>query len=45
MTRINQKDIFYHLYPLGALGAPRKNDFQSLPVTRLRQMEGWLDHI
>lgn len=45
MTRINQKDIFYHLYPLGALGAPRKNDFQSLPVARLRQMEGWLDHI
>lgn len=45
MTRIDQNDIFYHIYPLGACAAPRENDFSSLPQARIRQLEGWLDHI
>ncbi len=45
MTSINQNTRFYHIYPLGACGAPRHNDFQSAPVPRLRQMINWLDHI
>ena len=43
--KINQNDIFYHIYPLGACGAPHENDFQSAPVPQLRQMISWLDHI
>ncbi len=27
--------IFYHIYPLGFCGAPRRNDFDSAPVARL----------
>ena len=45
MTRIDQNSIFYHIYPLGALGAPHRNDFSSQPVPRLREMLNWLDHI
>lgn len=45
MTRIHQNSIFYHIYPLGALGAPHRNDFSSSPVPRLREMLNWLDHI
>ena len=45
MTRIHQNSIFYHIYPLGALGAPHRNDFSSQPVPRLREMLNWLDHI
>jgi len=45
MTTINQNSIFYHIYPLGACGAPHFNDFQSEPQPRLRQILGWLDHI
>ena len=45
MTTINQNNIFYHIYPLGACAAPHFNDFQSEPQPRLRQILGWLDHI
>ncbi len=45
MTRIHQHSIFYHIYPLGALGAPHRNDFSSNPIPRLREMLNWLDHI
>jgi cyclomaltodextrinase / maltogenic alpha-amylase / neopullulanase len=37
--------IFYHLYPLGACGAPRRNDFRSEPEPRLSVLEGWIPHI
>ncbi len=45
MTTINQNSIFYHIYPLGACGAPHFNDFHSDPQSLLRQILGWLDHI
>lgn len=37
--------VFYHIYPLGLCGAPRRNDFQSQPVERLEALYPWLDHI
>jgi glycosidase len=37
--------IFYHLYPLGALGAPMQNDFSSIPVSRLRILDSWVPYL
>jgi glycosidase len=37
--------VFYHIYPLGLCGAPRRNDFGAAPVARLEQLYPWLDHI
>lgn len=37
--------IFYHIYPLGLCGAPRRNDFSAPPVARLERIVPWLDHI
>ncbi len=37
--------IFYHIYPLGALGAPQLNNFGAPVENRLQHIHGWLDHI
>ncbi|MBN1602550.1 MAG: cyclomaltodextrinase [Chitinispirillaceae bacterium] len=37
--------IFYHMYPLGGLGAPQKNDFLSAPVSRLRNLDAWVPYL
>ncbi len=37
--------IFYHIYPLGALGAPKENDYAAQPINRLGQIHPMLDHI
>ena len=37
--------FFYHIYPLGLFGAPKRNDFHSAPVARLESLYPWLDHI
>lgn len=34
---------FYQIYPLGLCGAPAGND--GVPVSRLRKIEGWIDHM
>ena len=36
--------IFYHIYPLGLLGAPKQNDYRE-PVHRLRELWPWIGHI
>lgn len=36
--------VFYHIYPLGLLGAPKLNDY-SEPVHRLRGLDSWIQHI
>jgi glycosidase len=36
--------VFYHVYPLGMFGAPKENDFASLPVSRLSRLHDWLGH-
>jgi cyclomaltodextrinase len=36
--------IFYHIYPLGACGAPPMNDFAAPSVSRLAQLFDWIPH-
>jgi len=36
---------FYQIYPLGLLGAPGDNDFNSAPVPRLNKLHGWIPHL
>ncbi|MBQ0065050.1 MAG: alpha-amylase [Firmicutes bacterium] len=36
--------IFYHIYPLGLLGAPKKNEYGQ-PVHRLKELDPWIDHV
>lgn len=42
MTHWSHAATFYHLYPLGALGAPSRNDFTRPPEGRLQRLHGWL---
>ncbi|MBI4962636.1 MAG: alpha-glucosidase C-terminal domain-containing protein [Desulfomonile tiedjei] len=37
--------VFYHIYPPGLCGAPRRNDFNSPVVPRLEQLYGWINHL
>jgi cyclomaltodextrinase / maltogenic alpha-amylase / neopullulanase len=37
--------VFYHVYPLGLCGAPRRNDFAAAPVDRLEALHGWIGHV
>jgi len=37
--------VFYHLYPLGALGAPAFNDLALPPRPRLDALHAWLDDL
>ena len=45
MPSWTQHAIFYHLYPLGCLGAPARNPLSGPPVSRLRELHGWLDYL
>ncbi len=36
--------IFYHIYPLGLLGAPERNDLDAPRADRLRGLMPWVDH-
>ncbi|MEA5078801.1 MAG: alpha-amylase family glycosyl hydrolase [Anaerolineaceae bacterium] len=40
-----QEAIFYHIYPLGACGAPQRNDFSSPAIARLENIRAWLPHL
>lgn len=37
--------VFYHIYPLGAFGAPRNNDFSTEPMPRLEASDEMLEHL
>lgn len=37
--------VFYHVYPLGLCGAPEHNDFHAVPVSRLKVLHKWIDHL
>ena len=44
MAKWFEEAIFYHMYPLGMTGAPKRNE--SPEVThRFGELEGWLPHI
>ncbi len=36
--------VFYHIYPLGLTGAPRRNEYEA-PVHRLNDLIPWVRHI
>ena len=36
---------FYQIYPLGLLGAPWDNDYDSVPEPRLRKLHNWIPHL
>ncbi|MBC5658516.1 alpha-amylase [Anaerosacchariphilus sp. NSJ-68] len=36
--------IFYHIYPLGLLGAPKTHTEEGV-THRLRELDGWVDHM
>ena len=40
-----QDATVYHIYPLGHLGAPERNDFSSEPTPRLEELHDWLPHL
>ena len=39
-----EQAVFYHIYPLGLTGAPKKNPYGE-PVHRLNALIPWIDHI
>ena len=39
-----EEAVFYHIYPLGLLGAPDWNDYGQ-PVSRLASLNEWVDHM
>lgn len=45
MSEWFQDAIFYHIYPLGALGAPVWNDFSVGPVSRLQNLDPWVSYL
>ncbi len=36
--------VFYHIYPLGLLGAPAQNQYDGV-THRLKELDPWIDHI
>ncbi|MBQ9549952.1 MAG: alpha-amylase [Lachnospiraceae bacterium] len=36
--------VFYHIYPLGLLGAPKENTYSGV-THRLNRLDPWIDHI
>ena len=40
-----EQAVIYHIYPLGCVDAPERNDFSLNSVPRLEQLYGWLDHM
>lgn len=39
-----QQAVFYHIYPLGLLGAPKENR-ESSPQSRMGELEDWIPHM
>ena len=45
MNQPFQDATVYHIYPLGQLGAPKRNDFTSPATPRLEELHDWLAHL
>jgi len=45
MSHWIEKSIFYHIYPLGCFGAPKKNDFTAPVVPKIQELEQWIPHL
>jgi glycosidase len=37
--------VFYHIYPLGCLGAPVRNPFHGPPSDRISLLSAWIDYL
>ena len=37
--------VFYHIYPLGCVGAPERNAFNGAPVDRLSGLHAWINYL
>ena len=44
MGRWYEEAVFYHMYPIGMTGAPRRNESEEV-VHRFPELEEWLPHI
>lgn len=44
MSKWYNEAVFYHMYPLGLLGAPKENR-EPETVHRIRELYPWLDHV
>ena len=44
MAKWYESAVFYHMYPIGMLGAPRQNNQEEV-THRLPQLLPWVDHI
>ncbi|WP_099467380.1 alpha-amylase family glycosyl hydrolase [Konateibacter massiliensis] len=44
MSKWYNEAVFYHIYPLGALGAEKENNIQEA-LHRLLELEGWVSHL
>ena len=44
MSKWYEEAIFYHIYPLGLLGAPKTHQDER-EVHRLRELDPWIDHM
>ena len=44
MSTWYEKAVFYHMYPLGMTGAPKKNQEEEI-VNRFDQLDQWIPHI
>ena len=44
MGRWYEEAVFYHMYPIGMTGAPRRNESEEI-VHRFPELEEWLPHI
>jgi cyclomaltodextrinase len=45
VTHWAETAIFWHVYPLGFVGAPPRAEDQVASTPRLRRLSGWLDHL
>ena len=41
----SQDAVFYHLFPLGCLGAPERNSFEGPRANRLSDLMRWIDYL
>ena len=44
MAKWYEEAVFYHIYPLGLLGAPKTHTEEGV-VHRLRELDGWVEHM
>ena len=44
MSAWYDNSVFYHMYPLGMVGAPKENH-EALPADKFRELDAWIPHL